>query len=190
MPEVNLQPMYAAQAAAMDIVFGMTAKTLDAYQRLTELGMQTMKETLANNQETVRQAFAAKSPQELFALQATAVEPAAEKARAFFQQVQEIAASTREEFQKVAAAQYETNKQTFQEIFEKLAQNVPSGSEGAFNAWQAAMTSGASLCESMQQSTKQAIELAETQVANAAAAAAAGHKGGGQSAGRVVVAKR
>lgn len=91
MPEVNLQPMYAAQAAAMDIVFGMTAKTLDAYQRLTELGMQTMKETLANNQETVRQAFAAKSPQELFALQATAVEPAAEKARAFFQQVQEIA---------------------------------------------------------------------------------------------------
>ncbi|KAF7962494.1 phasin [Cupriavidus sp. UYMU48A] len=190
MPEVNFQPVYAAQAAAMDIVFGMTTKTLDACQRLTELSMQTMKETLVDSQETVRQAFSAKTPQELFALQATAAQPAVEKARAFFQQVQEIAATTRDEFQKVAAAQYETNKHTVQQMFESFAQNAPAGSEGALNAWQAAMASGATLCESMQQSTQHAMELAQSQVASAAAAATAAHKGNSQAAGRGGAAKR
>ncbi|WER49202.1 phasin family protein [Cupriavidus sp. WKF15] len=182
MPEVNLQPVYAAQAAAMDIVFGMTTKTLDACQKLTELGMQTMKGTIVDSQEAVRQALAARNPQDLFALQATAAEPAAEKARAYFQQVQEIAAATREEFQKVAAAQLEANKRAWQEIFDKIALTAPGGSDGALNAWQAAMASGITLCESMQASTRQAVELAESQVANvAAAAAAAAHKGNSQS---------
>lgn len=186
MPEVNLQPVYAAQAAAMDIVFGMTTKTLEACQKLTELSMQTMKGSIVDSQEAVRQAFSARNPQELFAVQATAVEPAAEKARAYFQQVQEIAANTREEFQKVAAAQFEANKRTWQEIFDKLAQSSPNGSQGPLNAWQAAMASGVSLYESMQESTKQAVGAVERQVASAAAAAAAAQKGNSQS-GRVIV---
>lgn len=185
MPEVNLQPVYAAQAAAMDIVFGMTTKTLEACQKLTELSMQAMKGTIVDSQETVRQALAARSPQELFAVQAATVEPVVEKARVYFQQVQEIAATTREEFQKVAAAQYEANKHNWQEIFDKLALHAPTGSEGPLNAWQAAMASGVSLYESMQESTKQAVGVVERQVASAAAAAAA-QKGNSQGE-RVVV---
>lgn len=183
MPAVKLDPMYSAQAAALDIVFGMTTKTLDAFQKLSDLSMQTMKETIAESQETVHKAFAAKDAQELFALQVTSVEPAAEKARVFLQQVHEIAAATRDDFQKVVEAQYETSKHSLQEIFDKLLQSAPAGSEGALNAWQAAMLSGATFCESMQKSTRQAVELAENQVASAAAvAASAAHKANIQSA--------
>ncbi|MBP0624718.1 TIGR01841 family phasin [Cupriavidus sp. LEh25] len=183
MPAVNLQPLYGAQAAAMDIVFGITTKALDAYQKLADLGLQTMREAVADNHETMRKAFAAKDAQELLALQVTLVEPAAEKGRIFLEKVQEIAAATRSDFRKVAEAQFEANKRNLQEVFEKLSENAPAGSEGALSAWQAAMASGTTLCESIQQSTRQALELAENQVASAAAAAAnVAHKANAQSA--------
>ncbi|MBF6987651.1 phasin family protein [Cupriavidus sp. IK-TO18] len=177
MPAVKLDPTYGTQAAALDIVFGMTTKALDALQRLSDLSMQAMKETIADNQEIMRQAFAVRDPQELFALQANSVESAAEKSRVFLQQVHEITAATRDDFQKVVEAQYETSKHSLQEIFDRLMQSAPAGSKGALDAWQAAMLSGATFCESLRQSTRQAVELAENQVASAAAVAAkAAHK--------------
>ncbi|SPD59109.1 Phasin (plasmid) [Cupriavidus neocaledonicus] len=177
MPVDKLDPMYGTQAAALDIVVGMTTKTLDALQRLSELSMQTMKETIADSQETMRRAFAVRDPQELFALQASSVESAAGKSRRYLQQVHEIAAATRDDFQKVVEAHYETSKHSLQEIFDKLMQSAPEGSEGTLNAWQAAMLSGATFCESLRRSTRQAAELAESQVASAAAdAVKAAHK--------------
>lgn len=171
MQAVESFPTYATQSAAFEIVFDLTTKALDACQKLSALSMQTMKETIADSQETMRKAFAAKDAHELFALQATAVEPAAGRALAFLQQFHEIVAATRDEFQKVVEGQYETSKQDLQEIFDKLMQSAPAGSEGPLNAWQAAMLSGATFYESLQLSTRQAVELAENRMASAAAVA-------------------
>jgi len=165
----NLKPMYAVQAATLDIVLGLTSKTLDTCQKLTEVSVQAMKESIAEGQENMRKAFAIKDAEELFALQASFIEPLAERTRNYLNQVNEITAAARAEFQKVAEAQYESGMCTMQEAFDNISQSAPNGSEGALNAWQSAMTSTATFYESVNQATRHAIELAENRVADAAA---------------------
>lgn len=181
MPASNLEPMNAVQAASLDIVFGLTTKALDACQKLADLNVRAMNEGIAASQEHVRKAFAAKDPQELIALQASFIEPAAEKARNYLQQAFEIAAAAGADFQKVAEAQYESGMRNMQQAFDRASQGAPAGSEGALNAWQSAMTSTATFYESIQQATRHAIELAGNHVADAAAAASSAQKANAQS---------
>ncbi|QCX51456.1 TIGR01841 family phasin [Ralstonia pseudosolanacearum] len=161
------------QAANLDAVFGLTTKTLDACRKLSDLGAQAMKESIANYQETMHRALTANGAQALFALQANALEPAAERVWRYLQQAQEIAAGTRADFQKMAEIQYESNMRNMQQAFDSLSQNAPAGSESALTAWQSAVTSTAALCKSMHQATRHAIEFTENRVIEAAAAASA-----------------
>lgn len=182
MTATNLKPN-TAQASNLDAVFGLTAKTLDVCQKFADLGVQTMRENLADYQENVHRAFAANGAQELFALQASAIEPAAQRARSYLQQVQEIAAAARADFQEVAEAQYSSGLRNLQQAFDNFSQNAPAGSENALNAWQSAVTSTAAFYESMHQATRHAIEFAESRVVEAAAAAStAAQKASAQAA--------
>ncbi|QEZ48744.1 phasin family protein [Cupriavidus oxalaticus] len=179
MPELNLQALYATQAAAMDIVFGMTAKSLDAYQKLTALGVQTMKEAITDSQETVRKALATKDRIELYALQASSIEQAAEKGSASVAQANAIMAALREDFQQVADANYETSKCSLQDILGGLSQQTDP--RGALSAWLAALASANTFCESVHQATKEAVELTESQLANTTATVGATQKAKAQS---------
>ncbi|BDB29154.1 phasin family protein (plasmid) [Cupriavidus sp. P-10] len=181
MPELNLQALFVTQAAAMDIVLGMTAKTLDAYQKLTALGVQTMKEAITDSQETVRKALATKDRIEFYALQASSIEQAAEKGSASVVQANAIMAALREDCQRVADAHYETSRCNLQDIIDGLSQQTTSG--GAVSAWLAALASGNTFCESVRQATKKAVELTESQLANTAARLGATQKAKAQSAG-------
>lgn len=175
MTATNLKPN-AAQAANLDALFSLTARTLDACQKFSDLGVRAMKENIADYQESVHKALAANGAQEWFALQVGAIEPAAERARSYLQQAQEIAAAARADFQKVAEVQYESGLRTMQQAFQNLSQNAPTGSENALNAWQSAVTSTAALYESMQQATKHAIEFAGNRVVDATTAASSAAK--------------
>lgn len=182
MTTTNLKPN-TVQATNLDALLSMTATMLDACQKFSDLGVQAMKENIADYQENVHKALAANGAQAWFALQADAIEPAAERARSYLRQAQEIAAETRADFQQVTEAQYESGLRTMQQALENLSQNAPTGSENALNAWQSAVTSTAALYESMQQATKHAIEFAGYRVAEAAAtASSAAQKANAQAA--------
>jgi phasin family protein len=160
----------ALQAANLDPLFGLTNKTLAGLQKLVELNLQTMNATLAETQDNIQKAFAAKDLQELLALQASLLQPATEKAQAYGRQLVEITSTTRAEFAKVAEAQYEANKRKMQELIDNATKSAPAGSEAAVTAWQSAVSAATSLCDTMQQTAKQAIEVAESNMDIAAAA--------------------
>lgn len=170
MTSTNLKPT-AVQAANLDVAFGLTAKTLDLCLQLSELGVQAMKENIADYQENVQKALTISGPQEWFALQASTIEPAAQRARRYLQQAHEITAAAQADLQKAAELQYETGLRNMQQAIENLSQNAPAGSENALNAWQSAVTSTAAFYESMQQATRQAIEFAGGRAVEAATAA-------------------
>lgn len=171
------------QADNLDVVFGLTTRTLEVCQKLSELGVHAMKESVADCQRNTHKALAASSAQELFALQASLIEPAAEKARNYLRQTQEIAAAARADFQKMAEVQYESTLRHMRQAFDSLSQNAPAGSENALNAWQSAVTSTAAFYESMQQATRHAIEFTGNHVMNAATAASgAAQKASAQAA--------
>jgi phasin family protein len=171
MPTSNTEQIAAVQAASLDIWVGLTNKTLDGFERLVKLNLQTMKSTLANAQENVRKACAAKDAAELLTLQAGLWQPAIEQAQAYRQQLADIAAATRADFAKVAEAQYEASKCKMQEVIENATKEAPPGSEAAVAAWQSALSATTTLCETMQQAAKQATEIAESNWNMAAAAA-------------------
>ena len=171
MPMSPSEQLSALSAANLDLLFSLTNKTLAGLQKLTELNLQTMKATLAESQDNLQKAFAAKDIQELLALQASLLQPATEKAQAYRRQLVEITSATRAEFTKVAEAQYEENKRKMQEVIDSATKTAPAGSEAAVAAWQSAVSAATNLCDTMQQSTKQAIEITESNLDFAAAAA-------------------
>ncbi|MFJ4290663.1 TIGR01841 family phasin [Cupriavidus sp. NPDC089707] len=171
MPTLPTEQLSALQTANVELLFGLTNKTITAFEKLVELNLQTIKATVAETQDNIQKAFAAKDIQELLALQASLWQPATEKAQAYRRQWIEITSATRAEFAKVAEAQYEANKRKMQDVIDNATKSAPAGSEAAVAAWQSAVSATTTLCDTMQQTTKQAIEVAESNLDIAAAAA-------------------
>ncbi len=175
MPSSPSEQIQAAQAAGLDILSGLANKGLDGLQKLVEVNLRPVKSTLADAQEATCKFLAAKDAADLFALQASLLQPAIEKAQAYQRELFEIAAAARGDFAKVADAQFEESKRKMQDVIDNAAKGAPAGSEPALAAWQSAMAAGATLCETMQQTAKQAMEAAENNlnVVSAAGAKAA-----------------
>ncbi|MFS8973484.1 TIGR01841 family phasin [Cupriavidus necator] len=184
MPTLPTEPISAVQAAGLDILLGLTNKTLEGLQKVVELNLQMTRATLAETQQNTRQAFAAKDLGELLALQASLVQLAVEKAQSYRHQLFEIASATQAEFTKVADAQYEESKRKMQEIVDNALKGAPAGSQGAVAAWQSALTATTTLCDTMQQTTRQALELAESNLNQAADAASVAAQEAGTQATR------
>ncbi len=68
------------------------------------------------------------------ALQASVMQPAADKAQAYGRQLFGIAEATRADFAKVAEAQYQEYKRMMQECIDGATKGAPAGSEAAMAA--------------------------------------------------------
>jgi len=171
MPTLPNEQLSALQAANLGLLVDLTNKTIAAFEKLAELNLQTIRASVAETQDNIQKAFAAKDMQELLALQASLWQPATEKVQAYHRQWVEITSAARTEFAKVADAQYEANKRRMQDVIDSATKSAPAGSEAAVAAWQSALSATTTLCDTMQQTTKQAIEVAESNLDIAAAAA-------------------
>ncbi|SPS02693.1 TIGR01841 family phasin [Cupriavidus taiwanensis] len=157
-----LEPIAAAQAAGIEILYGLTSRTLDGLHKVAELNLQTMKWTLAETKECARKAFEAKTAGDLLAMDAGILPPMAEKAQAYCRQQIEIAAATRADFAKVAEAQYEQSKRVMQDYIDAATRGAPSGSVAAMAAWESALTATTSFLDAMQRPSKRAASSRTT----------------------------
>ena len=83
---------------------------------------------------TTRAALSVKDAQELLALQAGLLQPAAEKAAAYSRHVYEIAAATDAEVASVAEATAADAQAKFMSVVDTAVKNAPAGTENAV-AW-------------------------------------------------------
>ena len=161
----------AANKAQFDILFGLTNKAFEGFEKLIELNLQVVKSTLAEGQENVQRALSVKDAQELLALQSSLAQPVAEKALSYGRHLYEIASSTQAEFARVAEEQYEDQNRKVQTLVENVAKNAPAGSETAVAVMKSAITAANTTYETIHKASKQAVEIAESNF-NAAATAA------------------
>jgi phasin family protein len=159
------------QKAVLETVFGLTNKLFESFEKVTELNVQVLKQTLAEGQDNARKVLSIKDPQELLALQAQVLQPAGEKALAYSRHVYEIGTGLQAEIAKVAEAQYEEQNKKVQALVENVAKNAPAGSETAVAVLKSAITAANTTYETVHKATKQAVEIAESNF-NAAATAA------------------
>jgi phasin family protein len=155
------EQMIAAHKANVETLFGLTAKAFEGVEKLVELNLQVAKASLAEAAETTQAAMAVKDAQELLALQASLLQPAAEKAASYSRHLYDIMAGTNAEVAKVAEAQMADSQKKTLALVDNAVKNAPAGTERAVALMKSAVAAANNAFESVQKAAKQATDVAE-----------------------------
>jgi phasin family protein len=161
MTPFTAEQVMAAHKANVETLFGLTNKAFEGLEKLIELNLQVAKTSLAETADTTQAALSVKDVQELLALQASLLQPAAEKAAAYSRHVYEIAAGTNAEVTKVAEEQIADMQKKAMAVVDTAVKNAPAGTENAVALVKSAVAAANNAFESVQKATKQASEVAE-----------------------------
>ena len=158
---LTAEQIVAAQKANIETLFGLTNKAFEGVEKLVELNLQVAKAALGEVADNARAALSAKDAQELLALQAAMLQPAAEKAASYSRHLYDIAAATSAEVTKVAEAQFADAQKNFASTVDSALKNAPAGSENAVALVKSAMAAANNAYESVSKAAKQAADVAE-----------------------------
>ena len=161
----------AANKANLETLFGLTSKAFEGVEKLVELNLQVAKATLAESAENTKAVMGVKDAQELLALQASLLQPSAEKAAAYSRHLYDIVQSTSSEFTKAAEAQLSDAQKSLATVVDSALKNAPAGSENAAALVKSAISAANNAYESVHKAAKQAADMAEanfTSVTNSA----------------------
>ena len=120
------------------------------------------KASLSEAAETTKAAMSIKDAQELLALQASLLQPAAEKAASYSRHLYDIVAGTNAEVTKVAEATIADAQKKTLAVVDTAVKNAPAGSENAVALVKSAVAAANNAYESVNKAAKQAAEVAES----------------------------
>lgn len=155
------EQIVAAQKANLETLFDVTTKAFEGVEKLIELNLQVARTTLAEASETALAALQIKDAQELLALQANLLQPAAEKAASYSRHVYEIVAGTNAEVTKAAEVQFAEGQRKVLALVDSAVKNAPAGSESAVALVKSAVAAANNAYESVHKAAKQATDVAE-----------------------------
>ena len=155
------EQLLAAQKANLESLFGLTTKAFEGVEKLIELNLQVVKSTLAESQENTQRALSVKDAQELLSLQASLLQPTAEKAAAYSRHLYDIVAGTNAEVTKVAEATVADTQKKVLALVDNAVKNAPAGTENAVALVKSAVAAANNAYESVNKAAKQAAEVAE-----------------------------
>jgi phasin family protein len=148
------------QKAAMDSFFALANTAFQGAEKLVELNVRASKALLDDAATHAQAVLSSKDMQSLLAVQASAIQPSAEKAMAYSRHVYEISTGTTAEFTKAAEAQTEDMRAKFADFVDTAVKNAPAGSDAAMTFVKNAFTSASATSEAMQHAMKQATAQA------------------------------
>src|SRR3989338_2023827 len=91
---LTAEQIMASQKATVETLFGLTSKAFEGVEKLVELNVQASKAALAETANHTQPLLGAKDAQELLALQASLMQPLAEKTVAYSRHLYDIATGT------------------------------------------------------------------------------------------------
>ena len=158
---LTAEQFVVAHKANVETLFGLTGLAFEGVEKLVELNIQVAKAAMSEAAQTTQAALSVKDAQELMALQAGLLQPAAEKAAAYSRHVYEIAASTGAEVNRVAEATAADAQAKFMSVVDNAVKNAPAGTENAVALVKSAVAAASNAFESVQKAGKQAAEVAD-----------------------------
>ena len=159
---LTAEQLMAAHKANIETLFGLTQKAFEGVEKLVELNVQATKAALAETANNAQAVMGVKDAQELLALQASMVQPLAEKTAAYSRHLYDIAQSAGAEISKSLEGQTADAKKKFASLVDSATHNAPAGSETAVTMMKSAMTAANTAFESVQKAVNQAGEMAES----------------------------
>ena len=158
---LTAEQVVAAHKANVETLFSLTNKAFEGVEKLVELNLQVAKAALGEFADNTRAALSVRDAQELLSLQATLLQPAAEKAASYSRQLYDIAAATQAEVAKVAEAQFAEAQKNFASTMDAALKNAPAGSENAVALVKSALAAANNAYESLNKAARQAADVAE-----------------------------
>ncbi|NIM43497.1 MAG: TIGR01841 family phasin [Hydrogenophaga sp.] len=168
---LTAEQIVAAQKSQMDTLFGLTQKAFEGVEKLVELNLQATKAALSESANNAQALLSVKDAQELLNLQASMVQPLAEKTVAYSRHLYDIASGTGAEFSKAAEATASDAQKKFMAVVDNASKNAPAGSETAVAVMKSAVSAANNAIESVQKAVKQATDMAEANFNTVAATA-------------------
>ena len=158
---ITVEQLVNTQKTQIDTLFGLSGKAFEGIEKLIELNVQVAKSAMTEAASTSKAALSVKDAQELMALQASLMQPAAEKAAAYSRYLYEIAASTGAEVTRVAEATGADAQAKFMSMVDTAVKNAPAGTENAVALVKSAVAAANNAIETVQKASKQAAEVAD-----------------------------
>jgi len=125
------------------------------------LNLQVAKAGMTEVAEHTKASMSVKDAQELLALQASLLQPAAEKAAAYSRHVYDIVAGASADATKAAEATMADSQAKVMAMVDTAVKNAPAGSENVVALVKSAVAAANNAYESVHKATKQATEVAE-----------------------------
>lgn len=160
----NLMKMHAEALKASGAA---AAKTLEGFQKLAALNMQTAKATLEESSEQIRALLAARDAKALTELVTSFAQPAPEKFTAYAKAVHAITRQANGELTAMVEKQIADSNRQLAEAIEALAKSAPAGSEGALDFIRQALAAAQAAHEQVNAATRQFMQMAEANVEGA-----------------------
>ena len=158
---MTAEQIVSAHKSNVETLFGLSGLAFEGVEKLIELNTQVAKTALTEASQTIQAALSVKDAQELLALQAGLLQPAAEKAASYGRLVYEIAAETSAEVSRVAEATAADAQAKFLAVVDNAVKNAPAGTENAVALVKSAVAAANNAFESVQKASKQAAEVAD-----------------------------
>ena len=172
----NTEQFAATQQANLNVAAGLSQSAFAGFERLVELNMAAGKAAVGESFANMQALMAAKSPQDLMAVQAALVQPAFEKSVSYGRHLSDIANSTGAEFTKAVEGKMAESEQAVKSLVENSLKNAPAGSDAAVAVFKTAYEASQSAAETLKKVAKQAADSAEASVKAATAQAEASVK--------------
>lgn len=148
--------------AQLSMFTNLTSKAFESMEKMVDLNLNIAKASLEDTSIAAKQLMTAKDPQEFFSLTAAQAQPTAAKAIAYGRHLAGIATSAHAEFTRAAEEQIAETGRKVSTLVEDASKNAPAGSENLMALMKSAIGNANAGYEQFSKSTKQAVEVMET----------------------------
>ncbi|MFP5462171.1 MAG: TIGR01841 family phasin [Gammaproteobacteria bacterium] len=155
------------QKSALEAFQAMALKSVEGFEKLADLNIQAFKASVNESSEHLKSALSLKDARSLGDLASTNLQPAADKFGAYARDVYQIGAETGTEIAKIFEKQFAEGNKQFGAAVEEMTRNAPAGSEGMVTLVKSAVSAANNAYDQVNKATKQAVEMAEQNIAAA-----------------------
>ena len=158
------EQIVASNKANLNNLFGLTNQAFAGVEKLVELNLTAARASLTESADHAKAVLSVKDAQELLALQASFLQPLAEKAAAYNRHVYDITSGTSAALGKAVEAKAAEGQQAFLGYVDAALKNAPAGSEQAVAFFKQAVAASNNAVETVQKAVHQANEMMQANV--------------------------
>jgi len=167
------------QKVALDTYQAVALKSVEGFEKITELNIQAIKASVTETSDQVKSALAAKDAKAFGDLAMVGAQPAVEKFAAYANHMYEIASDTGTEIARIFEKQFADSNKQLTAAIDAIARNAPAGTEGMATFVKSAVSAANTAYDQVNKAARQVADIAE---ANIAAATKTGRAAGKKAA--------